>query len=164
VAGDSLSKLMRLHRRRQEPAQSASEDAARAATDWQQLYWSEVQLRQTEAARAQQTIAQLQAQLQHLQDASPARLPSANASQLKQEVGQYQTVLELKSKLLEVLKERCGLQIQIQELHQALAAEQEAHAQTRQSLTTSLGDVMEALVQIRDRQPQGLETDDQEDN
>ena len=110
-----------------------------------------------------QLADQLQAQLQNRQTAAPAAGFTPEAlSQLKLEVASYQTVLELKAKLLEVLKERCQLQAQVQNLEEALATEQAAHIQTRQSLTTSLADVMEALVQVRERQPQSSAGHDQE--
>lgn len=119
-------------------------------TNWQQLYWTEVRLRQTEAARAQATIDQLQAQLQRPENIPPiAGVTPEDLSALRQEVAQYQTVLELKAKLLEVLCDRQRLLAQVQELRQALAAEQEAHVWTQQSLTTSLSDVMESLVQAQ---------------
>jgi len=131
-------------------------------TDWRQLYWTEVRLRQAEAERAQAAIAQLKAQIQQLQPppggahALPVvpHAPSPEQlTQLQQEVAGHETIAELKARLLEVLRDRHRLLAQVQELRQALTAEQEAHAQTHQSLTTSLSDVMEALVQARERTP-----------
>lgn len=122
--------------------------------DWRQLYWAEVRLRRTEAERAEAAIAELQAQLRDLQAPPPALpLTPEQHAQLQQEVAGYPTVAELKTRFLEVLRDRQRLLAQVQELRQALATEQEAHAQTRQSLTTSLTDVIESLVQGREGNP-----------
>lgn len=161
MAGNWLSPLIRSRQRQRQPTSPAanSETVQNSATHWQQLYWAEVQLRQADSTRAQATIAELQSQIQ----AGPVPVPAdplspEQLSRLKQEVAQYGTVLELKARLLEVLSDRQGLQAQVQALAQAVAAEQQAHAQTRHSLTTSLSDAIESLVQLR-QNPQPTDRD-----
>ena len=61
----------------------------------------------------------------------------------QQEIQQIQSVAELQGRLIAIMKER-------DRLLQALKTEQENHAQTRNSLTTALGDAIDGLTRERD--------------
>jgi DNA repair exonuclease SbcCD ATPase subunit len=120
--------------------QQEREQAYGSASNWRNLYETEARQRRAEAEIAEAKIADLQSQL--VAQAPP--LPSAENYEmaLRQQVEQWQTIDQLQSQLLQVLLER-------DRLAQALQTEQQAHEQTRQDLTTALGDTMELLTKAR---------------
>lgn len=120
--------------------QQEREQAYGSASNWRNLYETEARQRRAEAELAEATIADLQVQLA----AQAPPLPSAENYELalRQQVEQWQTIDQLQSQLLQVLLER-------DQLMQALQSEQQAHEQTRQDLTTALGDTMELLTKAR---------------
>ncbi|MBD2078108.1 hypothetical protein H6F86_30305 [Phormidium sp. FACHB-592] len=120
-------------------AQQDREQAYSSAANWQRLYETEAQQRRTEASLARQTIAELKQEIQQLKGmASVATAEAADSTTIRAEVEKLQTVAELQDKLLESL-------IMRDQLTQALQTEQKNHAQTRQGLTTALGDAIDML-------------------
>ncbi|XGV95821.1 MAG: hypothetical protein ACAF41_24150 [Leptolyngbya sp. BL-A-14] len=120
-------------------AQQEREQAYTSAANWQRLYETEAQQRRQEAARTRQTIADLKQELQQLKGTSPLEGGIlSDAVTIRTEVEKLQTVAALQQKLLEALTER-------DRLAQALKLEQANHAQTRQGLTTALGDAIDML-------------------
>lgn len=123
-------------------AEREREEAYASATNWQRLYETEAQQRRVEATLAKQTIAALQQEVQTLKGFS---LPQAgttsqdidNAS-IQTAVEQLSTEVELRSHLIQAL-------IDCDRLSKALETEQANHIQTRKSLTTALGDAIDAL-------------------
>ena len=109
-----------------------------SAEKWRKLYNTEAEQRRTDSQLFQQTIASLKAEIQKLQGIEDATLPDSDTvTAIHQEVAQY-GVEDLKTKLTVALKER-------DRLLQALKTEQDKHSQTRQSLTTALGDAIDGL-------------------
>ncbi|MBD2520223.1 hypothetical protein H6G93_35840 [Nostoc sp. FACHB-973] len=118
-------------------------DAAwESAQKWRQLYNTEAEQRRTDAQLSQQAIASLKADLHKLQGIETGTLPATAVPAIQQEIEQLQSVEELQAKLIAAIKER-------DRLLQALKTEQDSHAQTRQSLTTALGDAIDSLTRER---------------
>lgn len=126
--------------------QQEREQAYGSASNWRNLYETEARQRRAEAKLAEATIAELQSQLA----AQQPPLPSAENYEvaLRQQVEQWQTLDQLQSQLLQVLLER-------DQLVQALQTERQSHEQTRQDLTTALGDTVELLTKARAANPIG---------
>jgi len=125
-------------------AQSDRDLAVDSAARWSQLYNREAEQRRADAKLAQQTIDKLKAEIDQLKADFAAQLDEvADMSASSPELQQLQSVEALKQKLVEVLLER-------DRLAEALKAERETHAQTRQSLTTALGDTIDLLTKQRD--------------
>lgn len=99
------------------------DQAYKSAANWQRLYEIEASQRRQAAEQLQGRIDQLQAQLEALTQASQLQTPPSPS--LPQQVT--------------FLQARCD------RLSQELQAEQNAHAQTRQSLTAALGETLEQL-------------------
>lgn len=119
-------------------AARASEQSAHASADnWRKRYEIEAEQRRTEVQTLQQTIAQLQADLDRAQHP-----PQASATEVEAAIAEIQAVPELQAKLIEVWNER-------NQLAQALQSEQLSHSETRTSLTTALGDAIEMLSSLR---------------
>jgi septal ring factor EnvC (AmiA/AmiB activator) len=107
--------------------QNDRDQAYNSAANWRRLYETEARQRREEAAESQAQIHALQQKLA----ADPRRA-------IEQDVAAADSLEHLQHQL-EELVQRC------QELTQRLQAEQEAHAQTRQTLTAALGDTFDAL-------------------
>ena len=123
--------------------QSDRDTAWESAQKWRQLYNTEAEQRRTDAQLAQQAIASLKADLHKLQGLEMETLPAETpVTAIQQEIEQLKSVEELRAKLITVIKER-------DRLLQALKTEQDNHAQTRNSLTTALGDAIDSLTRQR---------------
>ncbi|MBW4494093.1 MAG: hypothetical protein KME26_13590 [Oscillatoria princeps RMCB-10] len=137
-------------------------DAANASADrWRELYNTEAQQRRTEAKQAQQTIESLKAEIQRLEEeAARAKEDDAGSlSAIEQELGRLGSG-ELTAKLAKLLSSRLEALQEVDRLALALKDEQAAHAKTRQSLTTALGDTMDRLKAARAALTDGEEAAD----
>ncbi|MBN3961916.1 hypothetical protein [Nostoc sp. NMS8] len=119
-------------------------DAAwESAQKWRQLYNTEAEQRRTDAQLSQQAIASLKADLHKLQGLETGILEAGTTVKaIEQEIEQLKSVEDLQAKLIAVIKER-------DRLLQALKTEQDNHAQSRNSLTTALGDAIDSLTRER---------------
>ncbi len=119
-------------------------DAAwESAQKWRQLYNTEAEQRRTDAQLSQQAIASLKTDLHKLKSLEVDTLAAGTAvTAIQQEIEQLKSVEDLQAKLIAVIKER-------DRLFQALKTEQDNHAQTRNSLTTALGDAIDSLTRER---------------
>ncbi|MEH1977494.1 MAG: hypothetical protein V7L02_30605 [Nostoc sp.] len=119
-------------------------DAAwESAQKWRQLYNTEAEQRRTDTQLSQQAIASLKADLHKLQGVEIETLAAGTSvTAIQQEIEQIKSVEDLQAKLIAVIKER-------DRLLQALKTEQDNHAQTRNSLTTALGDAIDSLTRER---------------
>jgi hypothetical protein len=125
--------------------QSDRDVAWESAQKWRQLYNTEAEQRRTDAQLSQQAIASLKADLHKLRGLEVETLAAGTpATAIKEEIEQLKSVEDLQAKLIAVIKER-------DRLLQALKTEQDNHAQTRNSLTTALGDAIDSLAQERAR-------------
>lgn len=120
--------------------QQERDQAYHSATNWRNLYETEAKQRRSDIDAANELITTLKAELAAQQPPSPDA--PEHAELLRQQIEQWQTVEELKMQLMQAWLER-------DQLRQALEAEQQAHAQTRQDLTTALGDTMDLLAKAR---------------
>lgn len=120
--------------------QQERDQAYSSAANWRNLYETEGKQRRADVETAQATIAALQAELIAYQ--RPAPDAADYGAIMQQQVEQWQTVEELQTQLMQVL-------LECDRLTQALEEEQAAHAQTRQDLTTALGDTMDLLAKTR---------------
>ncbi|MEA5581559.1 hypothetical protein VB620_09420 [Nodularia harveyana UHCC-0300] len=125
--------------------QKRDRDAAwETAQKWRKLYNTEAEQRRTDTNLAQQAIASLKAEIHKLKGLDPGILADQEASTVVEaEIQQIESLAELRSQLITIMKER-------DRLLQALKTEQENHAQTRKSLTTALGDAIDGLTRERD--------------
>jgi hypothetical protein len=114
-----------------------------SAQKWRQLYNTEAEQRRTDAQLSQQAIASLKADLHKLRGLEVETLPAeTSVTAIQQEIEQLKSVEDLQAKLIAAIKER-------DHLLQALKTEQDNHAQTRNSLTTALGDAIDSLTRER---------------
>ncbi|MEH2387872.1 MAG: hypothetical protein V7K14_19260 [Nostoc sp.] len=122
-----------------------------SAQKWRQLYNTEAEQRRTDAQLSQQAIASLKADMHKLQGLEVEMATGTPVTANQQEIEQLKSVEELQAKLIAVIKER-------DRLLQALKTEQDNHAQTRNSLTTALGDAIDSLTRERagrEKDPRG---------
>lgn len=120
--------------------QQARDQAYASSDNLRRLYEAEAQQRRRDVAIYTEKIKQLQQALAALQ--SP---PDQRAGRLTAEIESIQStqsVAQLQSQLIAMTK-RC------EQLKTLLEAEQADHAQTRQSLTTALGDAVDLLAKER---------------
>ncbi|NJM59609.1 MAG: hypothetical protein HC849_04460 [Oscillatoriales cyanobacterium RU_3_3] len=130
------------------------EEAGESAAQWRQLYNNEAEQRRNDTKLAQQTIDSLKAQLEQLLNVSVDAFADREAEIARlQEVEQLQTAGELKTKLAEVLEERDRAIEQVKQLAQALKQEEARHAETRQNLTSALGDAVDLLAKAQNPPP-----------
>lgn len=116
-----------------------------SAQKWRKLYNTEAEQRRTDANLAQQAIASLKTEIRQLKGLESGILVDGKATTVAQEeIQQIQSLAELQAKLIVIMKER-------DRLLQALKTEQENHAQTRNSLTTALGDAIDGLTRERNK-------------
>lgn len=121
---------------RQVKAAKAAEQSAHASIDnWRKRYEIEAEQRRTETLALQKTIAELRAEVDRLKN-------PPQVTEVQGEIAQLQTVEELRSKLAEVWSDR-------NQLAEDLKAEQLSHAQTRNNLTTALGDTVDMLSKLK---------------
>lgn len=133
------------------------EAAHESAANWRQLYNTEAQQRRDDAKLAQQAMDALKAEIERLRE-SLAGKPDGetDVATISTDVEQLQTVEELKAKLIEILIDR-------DRLARALKAEQDAHAETREKLTTALGDAVDVLAIVKGKStlPREVETEEE---
>lgn len=123
--------------------QSDRDAAWESAQKWRQLYNTEAEQRRTDAQLSQQAIASLKANLHKLSSLESETLATDTPLiAIQQEIEQLKSVEDLQAKLIAIIKER-------DRLLQALKTEQDNHAQTRNSLTTALGDAIDSLTHER---------------
>ena len=133
---------------KQQIAQLQSEQAStwESAEKWRKLYNTEAEQRRTDSQLFQQTLASMKAEIapyftnfQQLKGLDNATLPDSDTvTAIQQEVAQLSSLEDLKTKLTVAMKEK-------DRLLQALKTEQDKHSQTRQSLTTALGDAIDGF-------------------
>lgn len=111
-----------------------------SAVNWRNLYETEARQRRTEIQVARDALDALKIELEASQSPSPDAIQYDEF--LYHQVEQWQTPEELRTQLLQALLER-------DRLTQSLDEEQQAHRQTRQDLTTALGDTMNLLAKVK---------------
>lgn len=125
------------------------DEAYGSAANWRSLYETEAQQRRNDAAVAQQRLDALTAELAQMQSDKLPVLEEGNApDNLRQQVATL-SMEELRATLVQAL-------VECDRLSQALTAEQENHAKTRQELTAALGDTIEQLSRARTFQNSGV--------
>ncbi|MBW4515526.1 MAG: hypothetical protein KME11_09900 [Timaviella obliquedivisa GSE-PSE-MK23-08B] len=149
-----IDEIQILQKKLTEAAQER-EEAFASAAKWHNLYETEAKQRRAEANLARQNVNVLKAEIQQLQE-SPMigfegnfetsgviknRLPEIQEA-VQQTAKSLQSSDDLQAQLMQAWVER-------DRLAQALKAEQANHAQTRQALTTALGDTIEYLNRER---------------
>ncbi len=119
------------------------ETAWESAEKWRKLYNTESEQRRSDSQLSQQAIASLQSEIQQLRgvDEEPMHETTLDEA-IQQEIANLDSVEKLQNKLIATLQER-------DRLLQALKTEQENHAQTRNNLTTALGDAIDGLAKER---------------
>ncbi|MGC9527317.1 MAG: hypothetical protein ACP5D7_17425 [Limnospira sp.] len=124
--------------------------AIESADQWRERYNTEAQQRREDARRNRETIAQLQAELERLQE--KFGLPKnelLTRVTAQREVEGLHTAEELRARVVDVTLERDRAREQLRQLTEALETEKAAHLETRNSLTTALGDTMDLLAKAQ---------------
>lgn len=123
--------------------QQERDSAWESAEKWRKLYNTECEQRRSDLQLAQQSIEKFKRELKELKGIQDGMLPDADANLvINTQIEQIDSIDAVKKKLLAVMKECDRLQ-------NALKNEQESHAQTRQSLTTALGDAIDSIKRER---------------
>lgn len=136
-----LSEIKNLQKQLEELQQERNQAYASAA-NWRDLYQEEAKQRRTDANLARQQIELLQAEIQKLQDRRGATAYSdSTLASIQQEVMSL-SISQLQERLIQSL-------IECDRLAQSLMAEKASHAQTRNDLTTALGDAVDSLSKER---------------
>jgi thioredoxin-like negative regulator of GroEL len=122
-------------------ARQEREEAYASAINWQRLYETEAQQRRIEAAQAKQMLETLQQEVRKLKGSGglPQAGDTPNLAAIQARVEVLPSDVDLRSHLIQAL-------VDCDRLTQALETEQAEHAQTRKSLTTALGDAIDALA------------------
>jgi chromosome segregation ATPase len=115
-------------------AQNEREEAYASAVSWQRLYETEAQQRRVDAETARQSIATIQQEIQQFKGNNP----DATKLRIQADVDRLESDTDVRSRLVQALAD-CD------RLAQALETEKANHMQTRKSLTTALGDAIDAL-------------------
>ncbi len=153
-----LDEIKRLQQQLTEVSRDRDE-AGESAAQWRQLYNTEAEQRRNDAKLTQQSVANLEAQIEESQNFSPNVSENGEAGIARQqEVEQLQTDGELKAKLVAVLEERDRAFEQIKQLTQALKQEESRHAETSKNLTSALGDAVDLLTKAKNPAPIKKET------
>ena len=115
------------------------DQAYASAANWRRLYESESEQRRNDSERSQMRIRVLANELELFKQSPSQGEPSHDLEQRLAQVKQVDTVDELRSQLIDALT-LCD------QLSNALKAEQAAHEETRQNLTTALGDTIDLIA------------------
>ena len=114
-----------------------------SAEKWRKLYNTESEQRRSDTQLSQQAFASLKVQIQQMRGIDEWLINETTSDEeIRGEIADIDSVEELRDKLITTLKERY-------QLLQALKTEQENHAQTRNNLTTALGDAIDGLAKQR---------------
>lgn len=122
--------------------QQQRDQAWESSQKWRQLYNTESEQRRADTKFHQQAIAGVKAELQKLQGINAENITETKPKEVESESTQLSSVDELKAQLAAVIQER-------DRLIQSLKTEQENHHQTRNNLTTALGDAIDSLTKAR---------------
>ncbi|MGD1904779.1 MAG: hypothetical protein ACFB0C_02160 [Leptolyngbyaceae cyanobacterium] len=122
--------------------QKERDQAYASATNWRQLYDAEAKQRRTDMEQLQLTIATLRTEVSTLQtqlaqEPQSAAMPEA-LTNAEGKTPDLNTVEGLRAHLADTLR-------QCDRLKQQLDEERSNHAQTRQSLTTALGEAIDTF-------------------
>lgn len=125
-----------------------------SAQQWRKLYNTEAQQRREETQRYQSTLADLEAEIEQLQQklSIPQNEILAKVA-IQRELDQLQDTEELKTRLKTVMLERDRARETIRQLNESLEHEKASHQETRNSLTTALGDTVDLLTKAQGRSP-----------
>lgn len=118
--------------------QQEKEQAYASVDNWRRLYEAEAQQRRREAAANIRRVEQLQQALDEQPSSHTEESSVGLSTDGVEEIREGHSVRALR---IELAKARA----QCQQLQALLEAEQENHAQTRESLTTALGDAVDLL-------------------
>ena len=114
-----------------------------SAEKWRKLYNTESEQRRSDTQLSQQAFASLKVQIQQMRGIDEGLINETTSDEeIRGEITDIDSVEELRNKLITTLKER-------DQLLQALKTEQENHSQTRNNLTTALGDAIDGLAKQR---------------
>ncbi|MBE7381423.1 MAG: hypothetical protein F6J95_008445 [Leptolyngbya sp. SIO1E4] len=113
------------------------DQAYKSAANWRQLYDAEAKQRRDEVEQLKLTISTLRTELSALR-AQQTDISVPAVGQLPDTKADLNTVEGLRTQLVTVLQ-------QCDRLQKSLKAEQADHAETRKTLTTALGEAIDAL-------------------
>lgn len=121
-------------------AQQERDQAYKSAANWRSLYDGEATQRREEVAQLQLTVETLRTELATLKATSAEDLSALTTLADSEEAADLESVPGLRAELVKILQ-------QCDRLQKALKAEQAAHADTRTSLTTALGEAIDTFNQ-----------------
>ena len=112
------------------------DQAYQSAANWRQLYDAEARQRREDAESLQATVSILRTELDTLRAHRDDAIAAAMEDQL--DMADIQTIEGVRAQLIKALQ-ACD------RLQKALDAEKASHAETRQTLTSALGETIDAL-------------------
>lgn len=125
-------------------------DAANESiSKWRQLYNTEAIQGRERVRQAEETIAELKATIDGLQQNSLAIPEENEAVEVEGEIERIQNLDELKALAIEATRERDRALQEVQRLKEALEKERSDRQQTRQTLTAALGDAVDLLTKAK---------------
>ncbi len=130
-------------------------DAAfESAQQWRHLYNTEAQQRREQTQRYQETVAALETEIEQLQQKlSIPQNEILSKVAIQRELDELEDVEQLKAKLKIAMLERDRARETIRQLNESLEQEKASHQETRNSLTTALGDTVDLLTKAQGRSP-----------
>lgn len=117
-------------------ARQERDQAYKSAANWRKLYDAEAKQRRDAVTTLNQTIADLKAELSSVK--APSEEETTATTDRRLEGTDLNSIEGLRAELIRALQECDRLQ-------KAINAEKAAHAETRQTLTTALGETIDAL-------------------
>jgi uncharacterized coiled-coil DUF342 family protein len=123
--------------------------ANESISKWRQLYNTEAIQRRDEVRQAEETIAELKATIDGLQQHSLAIPEENEAVEVEQKIERIQSLDELRALAIETVRERDRALQEVQRLKEALEKERSDRQQTRKTLTAALGDAVELLTKAK---------------
>ena len=133
-----LAEIQTLQQKLRELGQERDQAYASAA-NWRRLYESESEQRRSDSESSQRRLRTLAHELEMFKQGSHAGETSRDLEQTLAQVEQVESLEDLRSQLIDALTLN-------DRLSNALKAEQSAHEETRQNLTTALGDTIDLLA------------------
>ncbi len=125
-------------------------DAANESiSKWRQLYNTEAIQGRDRVRQAEETIAELKATIDRLQQNYLAIPEENEAVEVERKIEQIQNLDELRALAIETVRERDRALQEVQRLKEALEKERSDRQQTRKTLTAALGDAVDLLTKAK---------------
>ena len=130
-------------------AHSERDAANESISKWRQLYNTEAIQRREEVRQYQETIAELKAKIDRLEQNSLSLTGENEAVEVEGEIEGIENLEELKVVAIEAIRERDRALKEVQSLKEEVEKERSDRHQTRKTLTAALGDAVDLLTKAK---------------